>query len=350
MGKCIVVVDFGQGKTKISAYRKEDGKATLVAGAVFNTPEAGLGEPELLQMLSVQLEKLELGSGTLFVLLPADEKNVIVGEADYPMGTSKEVANIIKNNLSSFIPDEAEPFNYDWRLTEAYPSGHGHFQIAAVKLSDIEAIHEIAERKKLTLVRADITANALESSARLLRTDKKYGLSSSDDAVALVDVGHKSAHVVILSKDRIIKTQALHHNLYRMDKLIIASLGDLKNDKNIIPELLKLNSSYTQKVSQYEVFLESVSADIIRTVKQAVSGESRYHLNAIYFTGGLYKVPGLVGHIKDSFGVPCFSFPIGDFVQFKDNCIRHEPKKAVPVADVFTASIGAFMGGGLLCK
>lgn len=29
MGKCFVVADFGQGKTKLSAYRKEEGKTVL---------------------------------------------------------------------------------------------------------------------------------------------------------------------------------------------------------------------------------------------------------------------------------------------------------------------------------
>ncbi len=350
MGKCIVVVDFGQGKTKISAYRKEDGKMTLVSGSVFNTPQGGLSEPELLQMLSVQLEKLELGSGTIMVLLPADEKNVIVSEADYPMGTPKEVANIIKNNLSSFIPDEGEPFNYDWRLIEGYPSGHGHFQIAAIRISDIETIHEIAERKKLTLIRADISANALESAAILLRSDIKYGIATGEDAVVLIDVGHKNANVVVVSKDRIVKSQTLQHDFYRLDKLIMGTLGDMKNDKTLVPELLKLNPVYAQKISQYEGFLDSVTADIIRTIKQAVSGESRYRLNTVYFTGGLYKMPGLVGRIKESFGVPCFAYPIQEFVQFKENCIKHEAKKAIPTPDIFTASVGALMGGNMLCK
>ncbi len=293
---------------------------------------------------------MELGSGTLLVLLPADEKNIIVGEADYPMGTPKEVANIIKNNISTFIPDEGEPYHYDWRLTEAYPSGHGHFQIAAVKQSDIEIIHDIAERKKLTLIRADLSVNALESAADLLRGDKKYGLATSEDAIALVDVGHKTAQVVVISRDRVIKSQTLRHDLYRMDKLIIGSMGDLKNDKNIIPELLKLNPSYTQKVSQYDGFLEAIATDVVRTVKQAVSGESRYRLTTVYFTGGLYKMPGLVGYIKESFSVPCFAYPINEFVQFKDNCIKHEAKKAVPSPDIFTASVGALAGGNILCK
>ncbi len=350
MGKCIVVVDFGQGKTKISAYRKEDGKMTMFSGSVFNTPDGGLGEPELLQMLSVQLEKMELGRGSLLVLLPADEKNSIVGEADYPMGTPKEVASIIKNNISSFIPDEGELYHYDWRLTEAYPSGHGHFQIAAVRLADIETIHDIAERKKLALIRAGVTPNAIEAAATLLRGDKKYGLATAEDAIALVDVGHKSAQIAVISRDRTVKCQVLRHDLYRMDKLIIGSLGDLKNDKTIVPELLKLNPTYTQKVSQYDGFMESAAADIVRTIKQAVSGESRYRLTTVYFTGGLYKMPGLVGYVKDSFGVPCFAYPIGDFVQFKDNSIKHEAKKAVPVPDIFTASVGALVGGNLLCK
>ena len=35
MRKCIVVADIGQGKTKISAYQKEENKYVLFSGTVF---------------------------------------------------------------------------------------------------------------------------------------------------------------------------------------------------------------------------------------------------------------------------------------------------------------------------
>ena len=285
MGKWIVVVDFGQGKTKISAYQKEDGKLVLFSGAVFDTPAGGFSEPELLQMLAVHLEKLDVKRGVLYALLPADEKNIIAGEADYPMGTAKDVASIIKNNLSNFIPEDADQYNYYWRLMEGYPSGHGHFQIAAVKNSDMDIMHDIAERKHLNLVYTDLSSNAIENLAKQFRKDKKYGLNSSEDAVALVDVGHRGAKIVVLSKDRIIRNVSVLHDFYRMDKIIMGTLGELKKDKEIIPELLKLNPSYAHNVSQYPAFLEGATAEIVRNIKQSVSGENRYRLNTIFFTG-----------------------------------------------------------------
>lgn len=345
MGKCYVVADFGRGKTKLSAYRKEEGKLSLYSGAVFDTPSGGFGDPELLQMFSVWLEKLDVKSGELIAVLPVDDKFVITGEADYPMGTEKEIAGIIKNNLASFIPEEADEYHYDWRLVESYPSGHGHFQIAAVRTAEIELMHDLAERKHLKLMRADVTGNALENLAVLLRKDKKYGLNTSEDAIALVDIGHKSAHIIVLSKDRVIASTMVNHDLFRMDKIIMSTLGDLKADKNIIPELLKLNPSYTEKVGQYESFLDMAATDVIRVIKQAVSGENRYRLSTIYFCGGLYKMPQLVGRIKESFGVPCFAFPVGEFVTVNTGGIAHETRKPEPSPDIFTASIGALMGG-----
>ena len=345
MGKCVVVVDFGLGKTKISAYKKKNGKLMLFSGAVFDTPTGGFSEPELLQMLAVHLKKIDVRRGVLYVLLPVDEKNIIAGEADYPMGTAKDVANIIKNNLSNFISENAEQYNCDWRLIEGYPSGHGRFQIAAIKNSDMDIIHDIAERNHLNLVYADLSSNALENLAKQLRKDKKYGLNSSEDAVALVDVGHRSAKIVVLSKDRIIRNVSVLHDFYRMDKIIMGTLGELKKDKEIIPELLKLNPSYAHNISLYPAFLEGATAEIVRNIKQSVSSENRYRLNTIFFTGGLYKMPQLVSKVKESFEVPCFSFPMSDFVLINDDYIFCEVNKADPNADIFAASLGALMGG-----
>lgn len=345
MGKCYVVADFGFGKTKLSAYRLEEGKYSLYSGAVYDTPSGGLSDPEFFQIFSVWLDKLDVKSGTLFAVLPADEKTVIAGEADYPMGTEKEISAMIKNNLANFIPEEQEQFYYDWRLLESYPSGHGHFQIVAVKNTEIELLHDIAERKHLKLVRADITANALEKLTVLLRGDKKYGLNTAEDAVAVVDVGYKNTHIVVLSKDRVIENITVGHELFRMDKIIMSTLGDLKSDKNIIPELLKLNPSYTEKVGQYEGFLDMAATDVIRVIKQAVSGENRYRLSTIYFSGGLYKMPQLVGRVKESFGVSCYAFPIGEFASINTGGIVHETRKPEPTSDIFAASVGALLGG-----
>ena len=345
MGECIVVADFGLGRTKLGAYRKTNGRYELFSGAIFDTPEGGLSEPETFQTFSMSLEKLSVKGGLLYILLPRDEKNVIGAEADYPMGAPKEIEKIVKNNLSSFIPEEEDQFHMDWRLLETYSSGQGRFQIAAVRKNYMDILHEMAERKHLKLHYADLNENAVEHLAKLLRRDSKYGLSSASDAVAVVEVGHKTARVVVLTKDRIIHLETVSHNLYRLDKIIGSNLGDIENDPSISPELLKLNPSYVNRVGQYQSFLATLTTEVIRVIKQSVSGENRYRLSNIYFTGGLYKIPQLVSTVKDSFEVPCFAFPIDEFLQVNDNCISRANRKPYPTPDVFAASLGALMGG-----
>ena len=345
MGECIVVADFGHGRTKVGAYRKESGRYELFSGAILDTPEIGFSEPETIQSFSLALEKLSVKKGLLYVLFPTDEKNVIKGEADYPIGTSKEVDKIVKNNLSNFIPEETDQFHADWRLLEAYPSGQGRFQIAAVRKNVMDALHDIAERKHLKLRYADLNENAVENLACLLRRNSRYGLSSSNDAVAVVEVGHKTARVVILTKDKIVHNETVSHNLFRLDKILSSNLGDLENDPSISPELLKFNPSYVNRVSQYQSFLSTLTTEVVRVIKQSVSGENRYHLSNIYFTGGVYKVPQFVSTIKDSFEVPCFAFPLEEYLQVNDNCISRGTRKPYPTPDVFAASLGALVGG-----
>lgn len=345
MGKCKVVVDIGFGLTKIAAFRKSDGKYELFSGALFDTPDTGLTESETLQSLALYLEKLVVKNGDMHVILPVDEKTTICAEAEYPTGSAKDISAIIKNNLSGFLPEDEGLFYHSWRFLEKYPSGQGRFQIAATRSENMERLYDIAEKRHIKLKSADVTVNALENLARVLQHDRKYGLTSAEDAVALVDVGYKTAHVVVVGKDRVIGANAFSHNLYRLDKIIMSSSPDLKKDPNIIPELLKFNPSYTSKISQYGGFIESLTTEIIRCVKQAVSGENRYHLTTVYFTGGMYKMPTLVSTIKDSFGVPCFAFPMGDFMQLNEGCIARPNHKANPTSDFFAASLGALLGG-----
>lgn len=345
MGKCNVVIDIGFGLTKIVAFRKTDGKYELFSGAVFDTPEAGLSEPETLQSMALYLEKLVVKSGDMYVILPVDERTTICTQTEYPMGAAKDVSAIIKNNLAGLLPEDESLFCHSWRFLEKYPSGQGKYQIAATRTENMERLYDIAEKRRLNFKSADVTCNALENLACALQKDRKYGLASAEDAVVLIDVGYKTAHIVVVGKDKIIGTNVISHNLYRLDKIILSSSPDLKKDPNIVPELLKFNSSFTSKVSQYNGFIEALTTEIIRCVKQTVSGESRYHLTTVYFTGGMFKMPTLVSTIKDSFGVPCFAFPMSDFMQLNEGCIIRPNRKASPTADLFAASLGAMLGG-----
>ncbi len=345
MGKCCVVADFGSGKTKIAAFKMEDGKPLLYSGTVTNTPENGLSDVEAVQGFALQLDKLAVKAGELVVVLPVDEKNTFATEAEYPIGNSKDVSAMIRNNLSSLISEDVEQFTHSWRLVESYSSGQGKFQVAATKTAPIEALHDIAEKKGLTLTRVDITPNVLERAGMLLRRDKKYGLNAQGDAVAVVDVGYSSAHITVVSKDKCVSTISVPHDLYRLDKIILGSSQDLMKDPKIIPETLKLNPSFTSKVSQYNGFVENVASEIIRNIKQAVGGEHNLHLTTIYFTGGMYKSPTLVSKVKDSFGVPCFAYPMNDFMSIADKCISFGHRCPHPTSEIFTASLGALMGG-----
>lgn len=77
-----------------------------------------------------------------------------------------------------------------------------------------------------------------------------------------MDVGHRGAKIVVLSKDRIIRNVSVTHEFYRMDKIIMGTLGELKKDKEIIPELLKLNPSYAHNIITVEDPVESPIKDI----------------------------------------------------------------------------------------
>lgn len=345
MGKCNVVIDFGNGKTKISAFEKEGNKYVLTIGAIIETGENNIESPELLQSISSFLLKMQAGAGDLIIIMPENGVVVPTTVAEYPLGTNKEVDGMIKNNLSAIIPENQEQYHYSWRHVRNTEEGLGEFQIAAVKKQTMENIQDIAAQHKLNLVSADLASNAVEGLAVLLQKNEKFAPKSANDAMAIVEVGYKTVRVSVFTRDAIIKTKAFAHDFYRMDKLIYDSLGDLKQDKNIVPEFLKMNPSFALKVRQYQNFLQSASSDIIMQIKRSIGGETSYRLTNIYFTGGMYKMPQFVTTIKESFGVPCYAFPYEEFIEINHGCILRENNKPYPSEEVFTASIGALFGG-----
>ncbi len=345
MGKCNVVIDFGNGKTKISSYEKEGNTYVLATGAIIDTGNNSLESPELLQSISSFLLQMRAGAGNLIVALPEDGQTVVSTIADYPLGTSKEVDGMIKNNLTAIIPENADKFHYSWRHVRNTEDGLGEFQVAAVKKEFMENLQDIAAQHKLNLVSADLVSNAVENLAVLLQKNQKFAPKNNNEAMAIVEVGYKTVRVSVFTKDTILKTKSFEHDLYRMDKLIYDTLGDLRQDKNIVPEYLKMNPSFALKVKQYQGFLQSITSDIIMQIKKSIGGQNNYRLTNIYFTGGMYKMPQLVSTIKDSFGVPCYAFPMEDFVEITHGCILRENHKPYPSEEVFTASIGALFGG-----
>lgn len=345
MGKCIVVIDFGFGKTKIGAFEKEGNKRLLTSGAIIESVEGGIESPELMQSISSFLLKMKPGKGDLILVLPDGGNGVISSVVEYPLGSQKEVDGMIHNNISAFIPENENAYYCSWRHVRTNSDGLGEFQIAAIKKECIENIQEIAEQHKLTLRTADLAGNAVENLALLLQKNPKFALKSANETAAVIEVGYRSARVVVYTKDAILKTKSIGHDMYRMDKLICDSLGDLRQDKNIVPEYLKINPSFAMKVRQYPNFLQALTSDIIMQVKRSVSGEASYKLASIYFTGGMYKMPQLVSTVKDSFGVPCYAYPLEEIAEFTHGCIMRENNKPYPSEDVFAASVGAIYGG-----
>lgn len=345
MGKCRVVADFGIGKTKISIYFATKDGMEFREGAVFNTPEGILENPETLQAFILHLDKLSVKGGDLYVVLPVDENLVFCQNKEYPVGTKKEMKAFMKNSLSDIVKENPEQYFTAGKLLETYSSGQGLFQVIAVKAEPIKALCEAAEKKHLKVKRIDIAQNALADIACLMRNDDKRGLRTNDDAIAVVDVGYKTVQVVVLTKDRVLSTDYFEHELYRLDKIIMNNAYDLKNDPKIVPELLKLNPSYTSKISQYNSFLDMLTSDTVRKIKHGVSAESRYHLTTIYFTGGMYRAPTLVSKIKESFNVPCFAFPMDEILPIGGSIIITGQNSPKPTSDLFAPSIGIMKGG-----
>ena len=287
---------------------------------------------------------MNVKAAELYVLLSEENENILSIEADYPLGSKKEVDKMVANNLSSMLKEDESLYYHSWRLLRSYSNGKGLYQIASVRKEYIDAIHSIAEHFKLKFCRADLSNNAVESLAQYINDDRRHGRPSEDTGI-IVEVGHRNVRVVAFTGKETIRTYTAPHNLHRMDKLILETGQGPNNDDGAVPELLKMNPAYALRVSQYEGFLDALSADIIRFIKQAVSETETQTLDCIYFTGGMYKMPKLVSNIKESLDVPCYAFPISDYMQMKDNCIQCIDTKLYPSVDAFAASLGVLIGG-----
>lgn len=345
MGKHHMVIEIGAGNTKISAFRKEKDVFELFGGAIFHTLEAGLKDEELFSNISQFIKRAGTKKADLKILLPEDGNDVILDEITLPLGSKKELDGMVKSSLPGLLKDDESLFYHSWRLRRTYAGEQGDIQVAAVRKEYMDMLHEIAEQNKLQLVCTDIITNAVECLGNLLCSNSKYAPSAPSEAIAVVDVGHKNARITVAEKNGTLCSAVVSHNLYRMDKLIRDAAYDRNEDNKIHPELLKMNPSYALRVSQYEDFLSQLSSDIIRNIKQAIGRDGRGTLSAIYFTGGMYKTPKLVSSVKDSFNVPCYAFPIRDYMTMADRCIHCQNGQIYPNEDVFAASFGALTGG-----
>lgn len=313
MGKHHVVIEIGAGNTKISVFRKDKDVFELFSGAIFNTPESGLRDEELFSNISQFIKRICAKKADLTILFPEDGNDVILDEVTLPLGNKKELDGMVKSSLPGLLSDDESLFYHSWRIRRTYAGEQGDIQIAAVRKEYMDTLYEIAEQNKLQLVCADITTNAVERLGSLLCLNSKYAPQSISEAIAVVDVGYKNARITVATKKDVLCSAVVSHNLHRMDKFISESLYNKKGDSKIPFEIMKLNPSYALRISQYDGFLTQLSSDIIRHIKQAISGENRCVLSSIFFTGGMYKTPKLVSTVKESFDVPCYVFPIRDY-------------------------------------
>lgn len=136
-------------------------------------------------------------------VLTVNASNAVIRELDFPQAKPKELDSMIKNEMiQTFHILRSDIIQYKEIGKTVNSDGETlkRYRVAALDHDLVEAYYNVMERAKLKIVAMDLNINAIDK--LFSWTDSMNERPYGGEAVMLLDFGHASTTVYILSKDQ----------------------------------------------------------------------------------------------------------------------------------------------------
>lgn len=345
MGKrSMVVIDIGRFNTKICVFQNLGQKYVLQSGAIFDTPNDIMSD-EFFQRCDIFLSKLNVNGCDLYTIFSETEDNYTI-ETEFPSGNNREIEKMVKDRYQALSKNGAADSYYSWQTVGTPEStGQTRIMIAYAKKAHIDKMAALAEKYKMTFVKADLSSTAIDGMARALQQTQSISTSAPNVMYSLLDIGSHSANLVLFNQNSVFKIVNIKHTLFKLDDACTGSMSTLMYDKSLNKEQVKMIPELVTQVSQYDLSVRPFITSVIKEILMATENGKKFINGPLFVSGGLAKIPFVAQKIANDIGTQYYDFPIREFVDIADNCIYRSNKKIYPCDEVFATALGTVIGG-----
>jgi len=193
-----------------------------------------------------------------------------------------------------FIPYPIDEVNLDFEVLGPSETNdqENDVLLVACRRSIVDDYIDLVESSNLGLSYVDIDTYALE---RVYRSQNTLG-ASSDQPVAIFDIGSSSSHLMVLDDDRVLYSRHQNFGAAQLIKLIRKEYGVSADEAEEILASSQPPGDFLTAVQ--EPFVEMLRQEVSRALQFFYSSSSYSNIDSVVLTGACCALAGLAGDLE----------------------------------------------------
>lgn len=297
--KAVIGIDIGTHSIKLVELAGSRSNPQVVAWGVAPLPAGAFSENAIAdaELVGEALNSLILKSGTKgdSAAIAVSSSHAITKVLGMPNDISElELEEQVSIEALHFIPYPIDEVNLDFEVlgpSEANP-GENDVLLVACRRSIVDDYIDLIEDSDLSLTHVDIDTYALE---RVYRA-KNDRLSSSDQPVALFDIGSSNSHLMVMDSDRVLYSRHQNFGASQLIKLVRKEYGLSAQDAE--ETLVSSQPPGDFITSVQEPFVEMLRQEISRALQFFYSSSSYSNIDSVVLSGACCALDGLAEDLE----------------------------------------------------
>lgn len=312
MAKRLIAVDCGTWSLKFTAIDLKDGRELqtdeirlpdpIPTSSEPNAPEAEV-ESEIIDPLVAALQELTAivapGNDDGWILtMPNSEAMVVTVEVPFP--ERNKVSSVLPHLLTDRLPLPVSEVVHDFQV-----QSHDEKHRAVVGFARKSDVQHTLERLK----GANIDPNRLAVSEQALAMGARELLRNPELPVAVLDIGHRHARLVVVARDRTLLAHttliAGHAITTKIAKAFRAPYDEAERAKHQHGVILRAADANPQIQLMHDAVTDALKPLIrdVRRTLQSLFAQDQVEVQGLYLVGGTSRIRGIDAWFTREIGI-----------------------------------------------
>ncbi len=297
--KAVIGIDIGSHSIKLVELTGSRNSPKVVAWGVAPLPSGAFAENSIAnaELVAETLNSLIIKSGakTDGAAVAVSSSHAITKVLGMPTDLSDiELEEQVSIEALHFIPYPIDEVNLDFEVIG--PSTINELEndvlLVACRRSIVDDYIDLVEDSELDLRYVDIDTYALE---RVYRSQNSLS-SSSDQPVALFDIGSSSSHLMVMNHERVLYSRHQNFGAGQLIKLIRKEYGVSAEEADEILASSQPPADFVTAVQ--DPFVEMLRQEVSRALQFFYSSSSYSNIDSVVLSGACCALAGLAGDLE----------------------------------------------------
>ena len=313
----VLSLDIGSKNTKIVLGTQRRKNIIIEKALTMITPVGCYNDGNILDVIKLKDEILDVLQAENIkcknIIITTKSTTVITRDIDIPVAKKEDMDSIIKFQMERYLPIKFDDYIMQYKILEEFEDENikqAKFAVVVYPKIMVDGYYKLVKELNGNAVALDISSNSINKLFidNIQVNDENF---SSDDTVAVIDLGHDFTNVNIISEGNVLFTRIINYGGSYIDvdiaKQLSISEEEAEEQKfkncNLEREALSdMQSSMVNDIAKAQV--RNWIREIEKLLNYYKNKKQGNKIDKIYIYGGSSNLKGIEMFMKDIVNLP----------------------------------------------